>query len=59
MLRLGQVSPGFLTRLLSEAQSSDELLSLLQQHAHQFNAVNVSTCLNRYGRVLWSVAGGL
>jgi hypothetical protein len=42
-----QVSPRLLTSRLSDAQGRDALLAIVEQHGAYFNAIHVSTCLNR------------
>jgi hypothetical protein len=45
-----QVNPRVLNSMVSSAKGLEELLSLTEKHGHGFDAIHVSTCLNRYGR---------
>jgi hypothetical protein len=37
--------------MVSSAKGLEELLGLAEEFGHGFDAIHVSTCLNRYGRV--------
>jgi hypothetical protein len=41
------VNPKLLNSMVSSAKGLEELLSLSEKHGHGFNAIHVSTCLNR------------
>jgi hypothetical protein len=45
-----QISPRLLTGNLSHARGRDALLAIVEKHGPTFNAIHVSTCLNRYSR---------
>jgi hypothetical protein len=41
------VNPKLLNRVVSSAKGLEELLSLAEKHGHGFDAIHLSTCLNR------------
>jgi hypothetical protein len=43
-----QVPPRVLNSMVSSAKGLEELLSLAEKHGHGFDAIHVSTCLNRW-----------
>jgi hypothetical protein len=45
------MDPKLLNSMVSSAKGLEELLSLAEKYGLGFDAIHVSTCLNRYGRV--------
>jgi hypothetical protein len=43
------VNPKLLNSMVSSAKGLEELLSLAEKHGNGFDAIHVSTCLNRCG----------
>jgi hypothetical protein len=47
------VNPKLLNSMVSGAKGLEELLSLAEKRGHGFDAIHVSTCLNRWAALVF------